>query len=571
MITIRKQPAAPRVIFLTVGWIVFLAVFMLVLNLPWSPVFTGPGPDSGVYAYFGSAIVHGQVPYRDVWEQKPPLGFYLNALAVLLFGQNIWAIWWFNLIWIVLSGIAFFLILKKMFGLLAGMIGSLAFVLAVMLPSIFQGGNLMEIYGFIPQVLTIAFVYYFFVTKQKRWIFLVGVSTGIGFLIKQTTIALGLSSLVTIALITILWLEFKYLGLRLASFVAGFCLPLGIATIYWLAIGAIKEFLAGVFFYSVSYVNINAPFFWSVKHTFLSVFPTMFISKLYYIGAAAFLLYLAENIKWFLTRINSFLRRKPAKSGIGISPVELTLLVVFIALPIEIVFASLGGRNFGHYFLSLIPATATAFAYAVWKVDKIWQNRQFSLKGWRTWLAVSGLLLGLAGLVWMATAMYQEAPSSENLESIGQVLHHSIDPGDIARYIDANTTPDTPILVWNAHATIYFQADRHPPQRVLSPSYFISLASTGGSKSNLAEFLDEVQAHPPQLILVQKVSSMALPFVNVPIAEMCPKKYTCIIEVEEAMKNPSIIAYLEQFRQYFLEHYMLDRQIQDILIYKRIP
>ena len=38
-----------------------------------------------------------------------------------------------------------------------------------------------------------------------------------------------------------------------------------------------------------------------------------------------------------------------------IHPVELTMLAVFIALPIEIVFASLGARNFGHYYLTLLP------------------------------------------------------------------------------------------------------------------------------------------------------------------------------------------------------------------------
>ena len=90
-----------------------LAIFVLFLNLPWSPVFKGLGPDSGVYAYVGSSILHGQLPYRDAWEQKPPLGFYLNALAVWLFGRTPWALWWFDLIWVALCSVAAFLSSRK--------------------------------------------------------------------------------------------------------------------------------------------------------------------------------------------------------------------------------------------------------------------------------------------------------------------------------------------------------------------------------------------------------------------------------------------------------------------------
>jgi hypothetical protein len=564
-----KTVQSRKDIFFTVTWIFFLAIVVLWLNLSWNPTLKGIGSDSGVYAYIGSAIIHGQIPYRDVWEQKPPVGLYLNALAVFLFGRNLWAIWWFNLIWITLSAAVFFLVLRKMMGLLVGCMASILFVLGAMEPSIFQGGNLMEIYGFLPQILIIGCTYYFFTTQRNLWVFWGGVLTGIAFLTKQTTIALGASSLVAIEMITLLRREHKDLWARPAIFFSGFMLPIGIATSYWLAIGAVKEYLAGVFLYSLSYVGLQVSFLWSIKHTFVSVFPAMFISKIYFIAAISFLLYLVENLRWFLNRIISLLKTKSAILSDSISPVGLTLLAVFIALPLEIVLASLGARNYGHYFLSLLPAVTVAVAYIFAKAITILRIPQFGKKDPRAWLAVGGGILALASLAWMLGAVAEEAPTSKILASFPKVLFDYPDPGnDVASYVDEMTTPNDPVLVWNAHATIYFLADRKPPQRVLSATYIISSGPTGGSKSNLAEFLDEFEANPPRLIVVQKVSSIGLPFINVPVEKMCPHG-GCIPEVAEGMQHPDTIAHLQEFRQYFLEHYTLDTNLGDLLIYKR--
>jgi hypothetical protein len=162
-----------------VVWIAILTISTLLLSLQWSPVFRSLESDSGVYAYVGSSILNGQLPYRDVWEHKPPLGFYLDALALAIFGHTPWAIWWFNVIWIALTSVIFFLLIRKMMGTLIGCLASLFFLVGVMIPELFQGGNLMEVFGLLPQVLIIATVYRFFSKQQERWIFIAGLLTAI--------------------------------------------------------------------------------------------------------------------------------------------------------------------------------------------------------------------------------------------------------------------------------------------------------------------------------------------------------------------------------------------------------
>src|SRR5579875_3642535 len=47
-----------------------------------------PTNDSGVFLYIGEHILRGSVPYRDMWDHKPPLIFYLNAFSLLFTPQS---------------------------------------------------------------------------------------------------------------------------------------------------------------------------------------------------------------------------------------------------------------------------------------------------------------------------------------------------------------------------------------------------------------------------------------------------------------------------------------------------
>ena len=44
--------------------------------------------DEAAYAYIGHRILRGDVMYRDLTENKPPLGYWLYTLAVALGGYN---------------------------------------------------------------------------------------------------------------------------------------------------------------------------------------------------------------------------------------------------------------------------------------------------------------------------------------------------------------------------------------------------------------------------------------------------------------------------------------------------
>ncbi|MCX6069001.1 MAG: hypothetical protein NT121_25185 [Chloroflexi bacterium] len=82
-------------IFTALELLLLLAIVFAVL-LPFSPVNSQsvPSRDSGVFLYTGWRVLHGEIPYLQLWDHKPPVIYYLDALGLLLTPESIWGIWW---------------------------------------------------------------------------------------------------------------------------------------------------------------------------------------------------------------------------------------------------------------------------------------------------------------------------------------------------------------------------------------------------------------------------------------------------------------------------------------------
>jgi len=58
------------------------------------PSYLAPiGRDSGVFLYHGARILAGEVPYRDLWDHKPPGIYYLDAWGSCLAGWAAYGSW----------------------------------------------------------------------------------------------------------------------------------------------------------------------------------------------------------------------------------------------------------------------------------------------------------------------------------------------------------------------------------------------------------------------------------------------------------------------------------------------
>jgi len=611
---IKNKPIGVILAFLAVGLAAFLVIW---LNLSWRPDISKLPPDSGFYAYYGKAILHGQLPYRDIWDDKPPLGYYLNALGLFVFGQTPWGVWWSSVVWILGCMVLFFVVIKKLLGGVTAGVTSIIFLGALMNPQIFQGGNLMEVYSLAPQIGTIGITYLFFTNHRKPWLaFLAGVLTACAFLIKQPTIMLGCSSILLMVISSLNEWKIREAFRIGLGFLLGTVSLIAVVSVYWLWVGALGQFLDGAFLQGFSFIggsesSLRENFF----YTLVNVLPYLYIGWLYLIAMVTGGFFLVEKlyqfwikpvlkehlswIEWILLVllllfpliakrmwpgsyfgkfwvISIFslgfyflvkfyrLQSKPVFQRV-FTPVEWTWLIAIVALPLEVLMASLGGRYFGHYFITMVPAVTIAIGYPIWRVASI-SRESLKSKGLLLGNAVYMILM-ISTLVWGGISFVRDLPAGMYTNDVAGIFRGQIPMNELERYIVQTTQPDDEVLVWHIHLGINFVTDRKAPSRFLYPLNLFIPPNEGNTR--LKEYVDELEANPPELILVQRVSSLALPFVDEPIDQLC--KTYCTPEFVQALEVPQIRQEWLRFQQFFVSHYALDNKIYDWTIYRKLP
>ena len=92
--------------------------------------------DEGVYANVGKAILHGEALYRQVWENKPPAIYLLNAAAQAMAGSAhvLFAVRLLALVAALIAQMAIFLLLRRQAGYWTALLGTVCAGAAIDLP-----------------------------------------------------------------------------------------------------------------------------------------------------------------------------------------------------------------------------------------------------------------------------------------------------------------------------------------------------------------------------------------------------------------------------------------------------
>ena len=74
--------------------------------LPHSPIYRPvPSDDPSVYLYVGQRILDGDIPYRDAWDHKQPLTYFIFALGQAITPHSLWGMWLIELLFLSTAGI----------------------------------------------------------------------------------------------------------------------------------------------------------------------------------------------------------------------------------------------------------------------------------------------------------------------------------------------------------------------------------------------------------------------------------------------------------------------------------
>ncbi|OGN36046.1 MAG: hypothetical protein A2568_03660 [Candidatus Yanofskybacteria bacterium RIFOXYD1_FULL_44_17] len=155
--------------------------------------------DEGEYAYAAQLMRQGELPYKDSFLQKPPLIVYVYMLAQTIGGNSLWAPRVLAFIFVYISLLLIFLILRKEFSVLAGLAASWLTATTFYFISLSPFAANTEKFLILP-LLGLVAVYIYFRDKNDKWPWLAaGILAAVSIMFKPIVVPI-------VALIFIIWL-----------------------------------------------------------------------------------------------------------------------------------------------------------------------------------------------------------------------------------------------------------------------------------------------------------------------------------------------------------------------------
>jgi hypothetical protein len=429
----------------------FLLVVLAVLT-PVSPLYQPmPARDQGVYLYAGQQILDGSIPYRDVWDHKGPLIYYINALGLWMTG-SIWGVWFLEVIFLLFAAVTGFLAMQLVFDPAIAFSSTILWL--VTLPDVLDHGGSVEEYSLLFQFAAI----YFYARSEKNskayWNeILIGIMTALAFSLRPNNIGVHVAiGLVLIATAIFSTKERPRIFKRIAAVALGGAIVFGVIGIYFASNQSLGYLLDAVFTYNYHYSKLETISWQAVTKGFTVM---AFFTPFALMGLVGTIGYLYGYRK----------QDKKESDSIKVCFALFTLMVV----PIQIYLSLLSGRKYLHYYIAWLPVLALFVCYLIFWLQqlagKIFPG--FRYKNVLNFLIAGGLLLAF-GAKPVINRMPRLASLFETVwteKSISPPDYSAVEEGAYVEYIFSHTQPHDYVLIWG-NASIYnFLTERKSPSR----------------------------------------------------------------------------------------------------------
>ena len=429
---------------------------------------TLPSRDSGVFLYVGWRLLRGDIPYRDVWDHKPPLIYFIDALGLTLTPNSLWGVWLLQGSFIFFTFFLLYKLLDGEFGTIMALGGTIAFATGLL--TILDRGNVTEEYALLFQVLCfLLFVHAYKQAFPIRTSFWIGISGAFAFLFKQTTIGVWIAFAIILFAVRIF--QHRSPLLDLLAILTGVLLPILIIVLYFASQDALTDFWNQAFLYNFTYIG---------KHEGIRRLIPVFAKGFLYLQNG-WLLHLA--IVGWLTGL-AYIWHKLKRSFAEIHPL---ILIAVIDLPIEIALITISGRSILHYYLTPLPVMAILTAILIYAIPMLIEKTSFTsfqrIKNWVPVILLAIIVLAQIGQI----KYYPEYLSALSTNDRVQVID----------YILKNTQENDKVLIIGAESVVNFLARREAPTRYV---YQYPLALLG-RRPMFEEYFNQILGNKPLLII----------------------------------------------------------------------
>ena len=475
--------------------IIVVVLVAIAIHLPNLPFGKAPQEDAGVFLYTAQRILDGGLPYRDVWDHKPPLIYLLDAVGLLLGGGSALGVWALQMLGHVAAAVVGFLVFARAFGPRAALFGTLAWLLAVPRIMLSEGyfTNFVQIFAAPLQLTALSLFLAEERQRRRTWRSVaIGVTAGSAALLSPTAlglwIALGL-------FVTGGRVRAGALGGALArgsAMVVGAALPVLLAGAGLAATGILGEAWDQAVRYNSNYTGTVT---WADRASSLTF-------GLRLLGSGGFLFVALAGAGWALLALGDrtlLPRASEARRLVG---------VALLALPLEIVLGSSSGREHGYYWLAAVPALGVLAAFAAFAFERRLVPRlAAALRRPAATVAAASLALSLLVLAARPVPL---------LARVAQSAEDGLTSSAVA-YLQANTGPQDTVLIWGSRTAVNFDARRRSPTRYV---YQYAPLWTRGydARPHVAELKRLLDERPPTLVVDAWRDSAVTPALEVAAA-----------------------------------------------------
>lgn len=427
-----------------------------------------PLTDSGIFQYIGQQILNGDIPYKDLWDHKGPLLYYINAIGVLLDYSYISGIWLVEFLFLFGSALLSFYLFKREFSLTAAFFGTFGWIIT--LTYIIDGGNLTEEYALLFQFAALfAYSSTLRVNKITSWDVIFGVSLACVMLLRPNLIGVHFPIILSMMILSVYRKQILAFFLKLLVSFFSFLAVLGIFAGYFYSQGALGHLFDQFFSYNFMYSGADFEGQLRVIYYGLEVTNKSIMAVI--------------SIAVWLILVVTFLANRMKLNELENGHL---LLVGLIGLPMSFYLLSMSGRSYHHYFISLLPyygLMAAFFSHFL---------RDVSLK-------LGPLKNGKLIVILCLTFAISFNPVKQMKETVEADKRY--DPREVViQYIKDNTAPDDYLFVWGAFGSIYYETERKAPTKYL---YYFPLIDPPGyaTHQDIEGFLDDIKTKQPEIIL----------------------------------------------------------------------
>ena len=431
--------AASRGRVTAVAALAALAALPFLLSLPFldEPLYG----DEGVYAVMARGMLDGQLPYRDLFDNKPPLHYAWYALSFFVFGEHAWAPRLVAALAFSATALLVFAQARMIFERRTAYVAAASFGLFAGFGPL-NANSTSETLMILP--LTASLVAFTVGVRRgsARWLLLAGALGGVAVMSKPVAVW-NLAALFAFAL---LWARGSQLrgwsALRPAAALAAGAAVVGVLVVApFVATGALGDFLDANVRFNLQYTDELSLLGRVLRLGIRGLIFFPMVAGPFVLAAALGALMLWRRRRW---------------------PMDQLLLVWTGGSILGVVTP---GFLFPHYLVQLYPALAllTAAAFEHWAPTFHAAGRR------RTALALAAVLtlLTAATLAISVPAYAAQTLEDAHIARGGdgpRVYRENLSP-EIAAYVAARTSADETIYVFGPETSIYFYADRDPAAR----------------------------------------------------------------------------------------------------------